>query len=393
MMQTVMSGTSPVGASPSTLSALRHSSTVRSALVLLLLWAGLALYPGTSAAFLRPGNLSNITAQVAEIVIISVGMTFVILTGGIDLSVGSGMALFGVVAATLVIDHHQSVAVAIGGALAVSVLIGLWHGFLVAYMKVPPFIATLSGYLSYRGIGLVLSDSRGMSPLGPDFAFLGGRIGAAPAAAVCSAGFVVGIALLVQRHRRRAAFGLPTDAPGTLAVQGVAITAVFLGALWAYRVSMPVPVLIAGIAVALGAVLLTSSRLGRYAYAIGGNPEAARLSGIPVMKVRIAVYVLISVLTAVAALVAASRSNGVTPGNMGDKRELHVITAVVIGGTSLSGGRATMLGTLLGALIFGTLSNGMNLLTISSNWQLILTGMILLGASMLDSWSRRSEIP
>jgi D-xylose transport system permease protein len=393
MMQTVMSGTSPAGGTPSVLSALRHSSTLRSALVLLLLWAGLALYPGTSEAFLRPGNLSNITAQVAEIVIISVGMTFVILTGGIDLSVGSCMAFFGVVAASLKIDHHQSVAVAIAGALAISVLIGLWHGFLVAYMKVPPFIATLSGYLSYRGIGLVVSNSRGMSPLGPDFAFLGGRIGAGAAAAVCTAGFVVAVALLVRRHRRRAAFGLPTDAPAILALQGAVIAAVFAGALWAYRVSMPVPVLIAGIVVAIGAVLLTSSRLGRYAYAIGGNPEAARLSGIPVMRVRIAVYLLISVLTAIAALIAAARSNGVTPGNMGANRELHVITAVVIGGTSLSGGRATMLGTLLGALIFGTLSNGMNLLTISSNWQLILTGMILLGASMLDSWSRRSEIP
>jgi ribose transport system permease protein len=141
----------------------------------------------------------------------------------------------------------------------------------------------------------------------------------------------------------------------------------------------------------MGAVLLRSTRLGRYAFAIGGNAEAARLSGIPVDRVKIAVYTMTAVLTAIAALIAAARTNGVTPGNMGLIRELHVITAVVIGGTSLSGGRATMLGTLLGALIFGTLSNGMNLLGLSSNWQLILTGMILLGASMLDSWSTRSE--
>jgi ribose/xylose/arabinose/galactoside ABC-type transport system permease subunit len=103
------------------------------------------------------------------------------------------------------------------------------------------------------------------------------------------------------------------------------------------------------------------------------------------------IYLMTAVLTAIAALIAAARTNGVTPGNMGLIRELHVITAVVIGGTSLSGGRATMLGTLLGALIFGTLSNGMNLLNLNSNWQLILTGMILLGASTLDSWSTRKE--
>jgi ribose/xylose/arabinose/galactoside ABC-type transport system permease subunit len=110
-----------------------------------------------------------------------------------------------------------------------------------------------------------------------------------------------------------------------------------------------------------------------------------------VTRVRVLVYLLTAVLTAVAGLVSAARTNGVTPGNMGLLRELHTITAVVIGGTSLSGGRATILGTLLGALIFGTLSNGMNLLNLSSNWQLIFTGLILLGASTLDSWSTRNE--
>jgi ribose transport system permease protein len=150
---------------------------------------------------------------------------------------------------------------------------------------------------------------------------------------------------------------------------------------------MPVPVLMAAITAALGAVLLSKSRLGRYAFAIGGNAEAARLSGVPVKKVTVLIYLLIGVLTAVAGLVAAARTNGVTPGNMGIMRELHVITAVVIGGTSLTGGRASMVGTVIGALIFGTLSNGMNLMNVNSNWQLIFTGLILLGASMLDSLS------
>ena len=142
---------------------------------------------------------------------------------------------------------------------------------------------------------------------------------------------------------------------------------------------------------ALALLVTRYTGFGRMLYAVGGNAEAARLSGIPVTRVKVAVYLMTSVLTAIAALIAASRTNGVTPGNMGLIRELHVITAVVIGGTSLSGGRATMVGTLLGALIFGTLSNGMNLLNLNSNWQLILTGMIILGASMLDSWSTRTE--
>jgi ribose transport system permease protein len=133
------------------------------------------------------------------------------------------------------------------------------------------------------------------------------------------------------------------------------------------------------------------TRLGRFAFAVGGNAEAARVSGVPVARVKVAIYTIIGVLTAVGGIVAAARTNGVTPGNFGLTRELHVITAVVIGGTSLTGGRATVLGTVIGALVFGTLSNGMNLMDINSNWQLILTGAILLGASLLDSASNRER--
>jgi D-xylose transport system permease protein len=374
-------------------SALRSSHTLRTTLVLVLLWAALAAHPGTRGAFLTPGNLSNVTAQIAELVIIGVGMTFVVLTGGIDLSVGAGMAFFGVIAATLQIDHDCSAPVAIAAALAASVVIGLWHGLLIARFRIAPFIATLSGFLAYRGLALVLSDARGLSPMKSDFAFLGGRIPSAPAIALCVLGFALGMAVLLRRHRRRRAFDLPTDPPIVLWGRAAAITAVAAVALWIYRFGMPVPVVIAAIVTAFGALLLQSSRLGRYAFAIGGNPEAARLSGVPVTRVKVMVYVMTAVLTAVAALVAASRGNGVTPGNMGLIKELHVITAVVIGGTSLSGGRATIVGTVLGALIFGTLSNGMNLLGVSSNWQLITTGMIILGAAMLDSWSTRTEAP
>ncbi len=375
------------------ISELRHSRTLRTAAVLVFLWCVLAVHPGTREAFLTPENLSNVTAQISEIVIIGVGMTFVVLTGGIDLSVGAGMALFGVVAATLQIDHHQPAAVAVAAAIGVSVLVGLWHGFLVAKLNIAPFMATLSGFLAYRGLALLLSDARGLSPMGTDFALLGGRISPSASIATCIAGFVLAIAILVETDRRRRAFALAAPSPWLRAMQGLVITAVFLCLLWIYREGMPVPVLIAAIVTLVGGVQLRSSRLGRYAFAIGGNPEAARLSGIPVTRVKVSVYLMTAVLTAVASLVAAARTNGVTPGNMGLNRELHVITAVVIGGTSLSGGRATMLGTLLGALIFGTLSNGMNLLNLSSNWQLILTGMILLGASTLDSWSTQHDAP
>jgi D-xylose transport system permease protein len=373
------------------LAELTKSRTLRTLFVLLGLWALLAIHPETRAAFLTAGNFSNVTAQVAEIVIIGVGMTFVILTAGIDLSVGAGMALFGVTAAVLQIDYGQSVYVAVLAALALAVVVGLWHGLLVAKLRVPPFIATLTGFLAYRGLALLLSGARGLSPMGDDFAVLGGQISQLWAALLAVLAYAAGLGFVVQRERRRRAFGLPAQSSARIASQAVVITLVLALVLTVYQDGMPVPVLIAALVLSLGAVLLRLTRLGRYAFAIGGNAEAARLSGVPVTQVKVTIYLLTAVFTALAGLVSAARTNGVTPGNMGLIRELHVITAVVIGGTSLSGGRATMLGTLLGALIFGTLSNGMNLLNLDSNWQLILTGAILLGASLLDSMSSRTD--
>jgi ABC-type xylose transport system permease subunit len=372
---------------------LRHSRTLRTAAVLVALWCGLAMRQETREAFLTSENLSNVTAQISEILIIGVGMTFVVLTGGIDLSVGAGMALFGSLAATLQIDHHQPALVAIAAAIGLSIVVGLWHGFLIAKLRIPPFIATLSGFLAYRGLALLISNARGLSPMGPDFAFLATRVSPTGTALVGVVGLAVILGILLEGDRRRRSFELPVPGAGLRAIHALGLAALFLFLAWVYRSGVPVPVLIAALVMSVGGVLLTSSRLGRYAFAIGGNAEAARLSGIPVTRVRTSVYLMTAVLTAVAALVAAARTNGVTPGNMGLLRELHVITAVVIGGTSLSGGRATMLGTLLGALIFGTVSNGMNLLNLNSNWQLILTGMILLGASTLDSWSTQGEAP
>lgn len=365
------------------------SRSLRMVLVLLALWAGLALHPETRDAFLTAGNFSNLTAQVSEIVIIGVGMTLVVLIRGIDLSVGAGMALTGVVAAKLQIDSGQPALVAVLAAVAVAALIGLWHGVLVARFGIPPFIATLSGFLAYRGAGLVLSDARGLSPMRDDFGKLAGVLPSAVSLALCAVGLAVGLALLGLRERRRRALGLPSEGRARLLLEGAAVVAASIFFAIIYQRGMPVPVLIAALAAAIGAVLLGRSRLGRYAVAIGGNAEAARLSGVPVARVTIAIYLLTGVLTAVAGMVAAARTNGVTPGNAGVMRELHVISAVVIGGTSLTGGRATMIGTVIGALVFGTLSNGMNLMNINSNWQLVFTGLILLGASLLDSLSTR----
>ena len=379
----------PTSAAPAGLREIASARSLRTVFVLLAMWALLAIHPESRESFLSAGNFSNLTAQVAEIVIIGVGMTLVILIGGIDLSVGAGMAVAGVIAAKLQIDMHQPAWVAVLAAVLVCGTLGAWHGFLVTRFGIPPFIVTLSGFLSYRGMGLVLSDARGLSPMGEDFQKLGGRLSPTTSLALCGVGLALGIMLVLKRKARRAQLGLPG--------QGTLLTALKLGAIVAttglsaviYQEGVPVPVVIAVVAAAAGAFVLRRTRLGRYAFAIGGNTEAARLSGVPVAKVTMTIYIAIGVLTALAGMVAAARTNGVTPGNMGLTRELHVITAVVIGGTSLTGGRGTMVGTLIGALIFGTLSNGMNMLGVNSNWQLIITGQILLGASLLDALSSK----
>lgn len=372
---------------------LLRARSLRMVGVLLLLWIGLALHPDTREAFLTAQNFSNLTAQNAEIVLIGVGMTLVILIGGIDLSVGAGIALTGVVAAKLQIDYHQPAWVACLAALAVAGVVGLWHGLLVTRGQVPPFVATLGGFLAYRGPGLVLSGTRGLSPMGEDFQRLGGRLPPTPSTLICLGAGAAGVAVVLLRRRRRRGFGLPVESAARLARVLGAIGAVAALAAVIYQDGMPVPVLLAAAAVALGAVLLRRTLVGRYAFAIGGNAEAARLSGVPVARTTILIYTITGLLTACAGIVAAARTNGVTPGNAGLMRELHVITAVVIGGTSLSGGRATMLGTVVGALVFGTLSNGMNLMNVNSNWQLIVAGAVLVAASLFDSLTNKKRQP
>ncbi len=387
-----MSSVARASASTSPLKELTSSRGMRIVFVLLAMWFLLGAHPGTREAFLTPFNFSNLTAQVSEIVVIGVGMTMVVLIGGIDLSVGAGMALAGVIAARLQIEMHQSAFVACLAAIAVCAIVGAWHGVLVTYLAIPPFIATLSGFLAYRGIAVVLSGARGLSPMGDDFEKLGGRLPPSVSVALAALGCVFGIAMVLRRTARRRTLGLATTPPVGIALRVSAIGLVSLFVVLVYRDGMPVPVLIAVMASALGAFVLRRTRLGRYAFAIGGNREAAHLSGVPVAKVTMTIYIATGILTALAGIIATARTNGVTPATTGLTRELQVVTAVVIGGTSLVGGRGTMIGTLIGALVIGTLQNGMNLMGVNSNWQNIVTGQILLGAALLDVLSSKKDL-
>jgi D-xylose transport system permease protein len=352
--------------------------------VLAAMWIVLALVPATRGTFLTQGNIATLLSQFSVLLIVAVGMTFVILIRGIDLSVGAGVALAGVIAALVQDRLGLSAPWAILAALVAGAAIGAWHGLWVAWLGVPAFIVTLAGFKAYRGAALVASDARSV-PMGDDFQIFKSALPVSVTWALVLGVLAVGLYATFRAARRREALGLAPLTTTTVALQmagQIALAALLLAVFGGSGV--PVPVLVAG-AVAIAGVFVTRrTRFGRHLYAIGGNPEAARLSGIDVKRTTLAVYTIMGVLTALGAVVLAARNQSISAHNAGNLLELDAVTAVIIGGTSIAGGRGSVVGTVLGTLVFATLANGMSLLEIDSNWQLILTGAILLLAVLVD---------
>ncbi len=305
-------------------------------LIFLAMFIALALL---SPAFLQPRNLLNIVRQISVMGLIAIGVTKVIITGGIDLSSGSVLALAAVIASSLAqrpdsatlkfVGLSVPLIVPIVAALTVGAFCGAVNGTLVAKFKIPPFIATLGMMTVARGFALIYSD-RPISGLTPEYRFIGqGEI-----------------------------FGIPT------------------------------PILILA-AVAIGShLLLNNFRFGRYVYALGGNEQAARISGVNIDRTKIGVYTIAGLLAGLAGLVLSSRIDSGQPG-LGVGYELDAIAAAVIGGTSLSGGIGTIWGTIVGALIIGVLNNGLDLLNVSAYWQTIVKGSIIVVAVIIDQRKNR----
>ncbi|WP_010306271.1 ribose ABC transporter permease [Kurthia senegalensis] len=279
-----------------------------------------------SPSFLTANNIFNVLRQVSISALIAFGMTFVILTGGIDLSVGSTLALTGAVAAGLLSSGVDPI-IAMAVALILGLILGAINGVIIAKGKVAPFIATLATMTIYRGATLVYMDGKPISGLGDHASFQ-----------MFGKGYFLGI---------------------------------------------PVPVVTMVIAFFVLYFILRKTTFGRRVYAVGGNAEASRLSGINVNRITIAVYALTGMLAALAALILTSRLNSAQP-TAGESYELDAIAAVVLGGTSLTGGRGWIVGTLIGALIIGVLNNGLNLIGVSSFYQQVVKGLVILFAVLLD---------
>ncbi|HXG83091.1 MAG TPA: sugar ABC transporter permease [Pyrinomonadaceae bacterium] len=358
---------------------------------LALIW--IYFHWATGSIFLTPRNLSNLMLQTSVTGIIAVGMLMVIVAGHIDLSVGAVLGLAGGVAAIALTDWDYGLVPSILLAIVVGTAIGIFHGTLIAYANIPSFIVTLGGLLAWRGAIKGISQSETVPVADPIFksfgqSYIPPQIGWIIAAAAIL--FVLAIAL--RRAQTQKTFGLgEADYGGEIlkAILPVAAIVLFIYMMNSYA-GVPVPVLIL-MAVALVGVFITNfTTFGRYLYAIGGNSDAARLSGINTKGNILKVYALLGALTGIAALIFTARVGSAAP-DAGTLKELDAIAACVIGGASLVGGRGTIFGALLGALIMASLDNGMSLLNIRDFVQEIIKGSILVAAVGADMLGRRQS--
>ncbi len=364
---------------------------------LVVIWA--VFHYATDRIFLSPRNFSNLMRQASVTGVLAVGMLMVIVAGQIDLSVGSLVGLAGGAAAIMQGWYGWGLAPSLAAGLAVGIAIGALQGALTAYLNIPAFIVTLGGLLAWRGA--ILGWSKGETiPIGiPAFKMIGQDY-VAPVVGWALAGVAVAAIVwtTLRRAQARRRYGLgATSAVGTL-LRIVVPSSVVVAFVWmmnSYKMpetgrfaGIPIPVFILLAVALLGAFLTQQTTFGRYLYAIGGNPDAARLSGISLRKHILAVFCLMGALSGVAAIILTARVGSGSP-DAGVLLELDAIAACVIGGTSLMGGRGTVFGALLGALIMASLDNGMSLKNVEPYTQQIVKGAILVAAVGLDMAGRR----
>jgi D-xylose transport system permease protein len=396
---------------------------------LAIIWIGFQVISG--GLFLTSRNLWNLSVQSASIAIMATGMVLVIVSRNIDLSVGSMLGFLGYTMAmvqaqwipnALHLGFNQPytwlIALAVG--LVLGAIIGGLQGIIVAYGRVPSFIVTLGGFLVWRGLIFQYAQGQTIAPLDGTFALLGGG----PSGSLGELGsWIVGVLgcagivfVLVSTRRRRRAFGFPVRPIWALTTVIVVGCATLLGAMWLFNsylwpdalahqyalqhgipeppgglkipVGVAYPVLITiGVALAM-TFLATRRRFGRYVFAIGGNPEAAELGGINVRRTITLAYVLMGTLVAISAAVQTARLNGAVT-NLGVQNELDVISAAVIGGSSLSGGIGTIPGAVLGAVVMQSLRSGMVMVRVDSPTQDIVVGVVLVAAVGFDTFLRQ----
>ena len=351
-----------------------------------------------------PTNINNLIMQNGYIVILSIGMLLCVLTGNIDLGVGSIVALCGATSAIFVVDLGMPTPLAFLAAIFIGTLSGVVVGFFVSVFSIPPFIVTLATMLMGRGLTYTMLHAQSKGPLPKDYTFLG--IGFLPNIHINIGSFnldlvpiiialIITVALIIStihKNKEKKKYGFPT----VVKWQQIILTIVILAILWFFLYKLaryngiPIVLILMSILIAIYHFITTRTVAGRQIYALGGNQKAARLSGINTKLVFFWVYVNMGLLSAIAGIVLSARNSSATP-KAGDGFEMDAIAACYIGGAATSGGVGTIIGAVIGAFTMGILNNGMSLVGLSTDIQKIVKGLVLLGAVTFDLLSKQNK--
>ncbi len=368
-------------------------------LALLVIWAFFTIV--TDGIFISSRNLSNLFLQCAATAIAACGMVLVMVAGHIDLSVGSFVGLTGAIAAQLMVKGGFGTIETIAITLVIGLVLGLFQGFWIAYGKVPAFIVTLAGFLAFRGGVIAITGGNSVGPMNNSFKVIGQ--GYLPkineglpfndTSALVGVAFII-LYLIFELNKRRSRVKYGFDVlplPLQIAKMALfsAIIALVIGIMASYM-GIPYAILLLIAIIVIFTVIAEKTTFGRHVYAIGGNKEAARLSGININKVNLGIFVLMGLLSTIAGIVYTARLNAAT-GSAGTNMEMDAIASAVIGGTSTLGGAGTIAGCIIGALVMGSLDNGMSLMNADVAAQFVVKGLILLLAVWFDiKFSKRA---
>jgi D-xylose transport system permease protein len=366
--------------------------TVQVFLALAVIWV---IFQLANDRFLTAVNLTNLMLQVTAIAIISIGVVLVLLLGEIDLSIGAVSGLCAAIMAVLTVQNGWSPELAILVGLLAGTAIGLINGFFNTFFGIPSFVVTLAGLIAWQGAQLQVLGQTGTVNLPPSTitdltsTFYGAGVGWTLAVVVTGATLAVG---LLERRRRQSAGLEPKPLAGIVFRTVLVGAAMFIGvAILLSDRGVPLAVLILLGLTALFAFITQRTRFGRHIYAVGGNAEAARRAGVRVTRIRVTVFAIGSTMAAAGGIMAASRLIAVNQSSGSGDVLLNAIAGPVIAGTSLFGGRGTVWSALLGALVIGSISNGMDLLGLETSVKFMITGGVLLAAVTLDAVARRQR--
>jgi putative multiple sugar transport system permease protein len=355
----------------------------------------------TDGVLMKPVNLTNLVLQNSYVITMAMGMLLIIITGGIDLSVGSVVAVIGALAGVLIVRYDVNWVLVVAISLLLGAGIGAFHGYFVAYLKIPAFIVTLAGMLIFRGltIALLRGESVGPFPRGfqnissgfiPDFFQNEGlHITTLVIGVLLS---VLLIFLDVRARRNQQKYGFEVTPFYFFVFKNIAITGAVMGFcyLMASYKGLPNVLVLLFVLITFYSFITTSSVIGRRIYAMGGNEKAARLSGVNTPRLLFYTFVNLGVLASLAGLIVAARLNSSTP-NAGDGMELDVIAACFIGGASPMGGVGKVIGALVGAFLIGVLNNGMSIMGVGIDWQKVVKGVVLLAAVLFDVYNKNKN--